>query len=113
MHASAQDLPTTPTEDHALKSSIIDTWICGIEDRLISTGINENDPALADLTAKEIEAVLTRVSGIHSGLAAALWTYYQANNKGDFAAPRQPSAGYPENRPSAEPSKHRPVSKEP
>jgi adenosylhomocysteinase len=70
-------------ETHALKS-IIDTWIYGIEDRLISTGIDENDPAFADLTAKEIEAVLMRVSGTNSGFAAALRTYYQANNKGDF-----------------------------
>ena len=75
---------TTPTEEHALKS-IIDTWIYGIEDRLISTGLNEDDPELAARTAKEIEAVLTRVSGINSGLAAALRTYYQANNAGDFA----------------------------
>lgn len=75
---------TTQTEDHALKS-IIDTWIYGIEDRLISTGIDENDAALADMTSKEIEAVLTRVSGINSGLAAALRTYYKANNSGDFA----------------------------
>ncbi len=75
---------TTGTEEHALKS-IIDTWIYGIEDRLISTGIKEDDPRLAELTAKEIEAVLSRVSGISSGLAAALRTYYQANNKEDFA----------------------------
>ncbi|MDO5844317.1 MAG: BREX system ATP-binding protein BrxD [Methanocorpusculum sp.] len=75
---------STNTEEHALKS-IIDTWIYGIEDRLISTGIDENDEKLAELTAKEIEAVLTRVSGISSGLAAALRTYYTANNKGDFA----------------------------
>ena len=75
---------TTPTEEHALKS-IIDTWIYGIEDRLISTGLNEDDPELAVRTAKEIESVLTRVSGMNSGLAAALRTYYQANNAGDFA----------------------------
>jgi adenosylhomocysteinase len=73
-----------PTEEHALKS-IIDTWIFGIEDRLISTGLQEDDPALIGQTAKEIEAVLTRVSGVSSGLAAALRTYYQANSKGDFA----------------------------
>lgn len=105
---------TTPTEDHALKS-IIDTWIYGIEDRLISTGIDENDPALADLTAKEIEAVLTRVSGIHSGLAAALRTYYQANNKGDFAT-AQAAIGWISGEQTVGrtfKSKHRPVSKEP
>ncbi|HJJ51041.1 MAG TPA: BREX system ATP-binding protein BrxD [Methanocorpusculum sp.] len=75
---------TTGTEEHALKS-IIDTWIYGIEDRLISTGIKEDDPRLTELTEKEIESVLERVSGLSSGLAAALRTYYQANNKGDFA----------------------------
>ncbi len=75
---------TTGTEDHALKS-IIDTWIYGIEDRLISTGIKEDDPRLVELTEKEIESVLKRVSGMNSGLALALRTYYQANNKGDFA----------------------------
>lgn len=75
---------TTQTEEHALKS-IIDTWIFGIEDRLISTGINEDDPMLIEQTGKEIESVLTRVSGINSGLAAALRTYYHANSSGDFA----------------------------
>lgn len=75
---------STLTGEHALKS-IFDTWIYGIEDRLISAGFDEEDPALTDQTAKEIEAVLTRVSGINSGLAAAFLTYYQANNRGDFA----------------------------
>ncbi len=75
---------TTGTEEHALKS-IIDTWIYGIEDRLIETGIKEDDPQLTELTAKEIESVLARVSGLSSGLAAALRTYYQANNREDFA----------------------------
>lgn len=76
---------STSTEDHALKS-IIDSWIFGIEDRLISTGIKEDDPKLTELTSKEIESVLSRVSGINSGLAAALRTYYDACNKGDFAS---------------------------
>ena len=76
---------TTPTETHALKS-IIDTWIFGIEDRLIETGIDENDPVLAELTAKEIESSLERVAGFSSGLAAAVRAYYIANNSGDFAA---------------------------
>jgi adenosylhomocysteinase len=76
---------TTGTEDHALKS-IIDTWIYGIEDRLISTGIGEDDPKLVELTEKEIESVLERVSGLSSGLASALRAYYQASNRGDFAS---------------------------
>ncbi|MDR0438667.1 MAG: BREX system ATP-binding protein BrxD [Methanocalculaceae archaeon] len=75
---------TTPSEDHALKS-IIDTWIYSIEDRLISTGIDEDDFMLVDLTANEIESILIRVSGINSSFAAALRTYYKANIRGDFA----------------------------
>jgi len=75
----------TATEEHALKS-IIDTWIYGIEERLISTGISEDSLKLTALTEKEIESVLERVSGMNSGLAAALRTYYAANIKGDFAA---------------------------
>ena len=76
---------TTVSETHALKG-IIDTWIFGIEDRLIETGIDENDPKLMELTAKEIESSLERVSGFSSGLAAAVRAYYAANSKGDFAA---------------------------
>ncbi|MDO5846211.1 MAG: DUF2791 family P-loop domain-containing protein, partial [Methanocorpusculum sp.] len=76
---------TTNTDDHALKS-ILDTWIYGIEDRLIETGVDENDERLAEMTAKEIESVLERVAGVSSGLAAALRAYYLSNNKGDFAA---------------------------
>ena len=76
---------STANEKHALKS-IIDSWIFGIEDRLIDTGIDENDPKLAELTAKEVESSLERVSGISSGLAAAVRAYYLSNNKGDFAA---------------------------
>ncbi len=75
---------TTQTGDHALKS-IIDTWIYKIEDRLIETGIDENDDRLAELTEKEIEAALERVAGVSSGLASAVRTYYAANNRGDFA----------------------------
>jgi adenosylhomocysteinase len=75
---------TTPTENHALKS-IIDTWIYSIENRMISTGIYENDSVLADMISKEIESVLKRNSRINSGLAAVLRTYYKADNSGDFA----------------------------
>jgi adenosylhomocysteinase len=75
---------TTPTENHALKS-IIDTWIYSIENRLISTGVDENDSVLADMISKEIESVLKRSSGGNSDFAAALQTYYKANNSGDFA----------------------------
>lgn len=75
---------STNTEEHALKS-IVDKWIYAIEDRLIGTGIDEDDERLAELTEKEIESVLTRVSGMSSGLSAALRTYYKANNSGDFA----------------------------
>jgi len=74
---------TTATETHALKS-IIDTWIFGIENRLIETGVKENDPKLAELTSKEIESTLDRVAGVSSGLASAVRTYYLATIKEDF-----------------------------
>jgi len=73
----------TATESQALKS-VIDTWIFGIEDRLIETGINENNPRLTELTAKEIESALERVAGVSSGLASAVRTYYLATIKEDF-----------------------------
>ena len=75
---------TTATDTHALKS-IIDTWIYGIEDRLIETGIKEDDPMLREQTSKEIEATLGRVAGVSSGLASAVRVYYNSNNMGDFA----------------------------
>jgi len=74
---------STATETQALKS-VIDTWIFGIEDRLIETGVNENNPRLAELTAKEIESTLERIAGVSSGLASAVRTYYLATIKEDF-----------------------------
>lgn len=77
----------TREEDHALKA-IIDTWLFSIEERLISAaGAVEgaDDHALEAAAEREIESALARVSTQNTGLAAAIRTYYRANNAGDFA----------------------------
>jgi adenosylhomocysteinase len=81
--AIAQNL-RTGTGEAALKS-IIDTWIFGIEERLIESLGEEDEERLATAATAEIEASLLRISEENSGLAAAVRTYYQANNRGDFA----------------------------
>ncbi|MDG6249906.1 BREX system ATP-binding protein BrxD [Methanocalculus sp.] len=81
--AIAQNL-RTGTGEAALKS-IIDTWIFGIEERLIESLGEEDEERLAAAASEEIEASLLRISEENSGLAAAVRTYYQANNRGDFA----------------------------
>ncbi len=81
--AIAQSL-RTETGEAALKS-IIDTWIYRIEERLIGSMGEEDEEQLAAAASEEIEACLLRISGENSGLAAAVRTYYQANNRGDFA----------------------------
>ncbi|MEN6609517.1 MAG: BREX system ATP-binding protein BrxD [Methanoregulaceae archaeon] len=75
----------TRTEEHALKS-VIDNWLFSIEERILSlsgTGGEENE-ALEAATIKEIETALAGISEVNSSLAAALRTYYRANNSGDF-----------------------------
>lgn len=74
----------TGTEENALKS-IIDTWIFGIEERLIDAYGEEDEEKLALAAAEEIETSLARIAEENTGLAAAIRTYYQANNRGDFA----------------------------
>ncbi|MDO9538611.1 MAG: BREX system ATP-binding protein BrxD [Methanocalculus sp.] len=74
----------TENGEHALKS-IIDSWIYRIEERLIESGGDEDEEKLAIATAEEMEKSLIRVSEENSGLAAAVRTYYHANNRGDFA----------------------------
>jgi adenosylhomocysteinase len=44
-----------------------------------------DDAALEASTEREIEAALSEISAMNSSLAAALRTYYKANNAGDFA----------------------------
>ena len=74
----------TSDEEHALKT-IIDTWLFSIEERLISvSGSPVEDAALEAATGKEIEAALAGISEVNTALAAALRTYYQANNAGEF-----------------------------
>ncbi|HWS22329.1 MAG TPA: BREX system ATP-binding domain-containing protein, partial [Methanoregula sp.] len=71
-------------EEHALKT-IIDNWLYSIEERLISVGGGEaDDTALEAGTEREIEAALSGISEMNTALAAALRTYYRANNAGEF-----------------------------
>ena len=74
----------TSEAEHALKT-IVDNWIFAIEERLISSGRgDEGDAVLEAAAEKEIEAALAGISETNTGLAAALRTYYEANNAGDF-----------------------------
>ncbi len=74
----------TREEEHALKT-IVDTWLFSIEERLLSASNNElADSELEEATGREIEAALSGISETNSALAAALRTYYKANNTGDF-----------------------------
>jgi hypothetical protein len=75
----------TQEEEHAQKT-IIDNWLFSIEERLISvSGSGAEDAVLETATEREIEASLSRISEVNTALAAALRTYYRANNAGDFA----------------------------
>ena len=72
------------TEEHALKT-IIDNWLYATEERLISvSGGEADDAALETATEREIEAALSGISEMNTALAAALRTYYRANNAGEF-----------------------------
>jgi hypothetical protein len=74
----------TSDEEHAIKT-IIDTWLYSIEERLISvSGGQVEDAALEAATEREIEAALSGISEVNTALAAALRTYYEANNAGEF-----------------------------
>jgi len=77
------NLKTNET-DHALKT-VVDNWIFSIEERLISAGRGgENDSDLAASAENEIETALAGISETSTGLAAALRTYYRANNNGEY-----------------------------
>jgi hypothetical protein len=74
----------TNEAEHALKT-IVDNWLFAIEERLISAGSGETkDESLEAATEKEIETAFTGISEKNTALAAALRTYYRANNTGDF-----------------------------
>jgi hypothetical protein len=74
----------TGEEEHALKT-IVDNWLFGIEERLLAVSGGGGEAALEPATEKEIEAALAGISEMNSALAAALRTYYRANNAGEFA----------------------------
>ena len=83
----------TVDEEHALKT-IIDNWLFSIEERLLSVGGTESgDAALEAATEREIETSLSGISEVNTALAAALRTYYRANNAGDFQ-PAQAALGW-------------------
>ena len=74
----------TGEEEHALKT-VIDNWLYAIEERISSvTPAGADETALEAATVREIEAALAGISGTNSALAAALRTYYHANNAGQF-----------------------------
>jgi hypothetical protein len=75
----------TQEEEHALKT-ITDNWLFAIEERLLSVGgTGTDDSKLQSATEREIETSLAGISEVNTALAAALRTYYRANNAGDFA----------------------------
>lgn len=74
----------TREEEHAQKA-LIDTWLFGIEERIVHvSGEPVEEQNLEGATLKEIEAALADISETNTSLAAALRTYYRANNAGDF-----------------------------
>jgi len=70
-------------EEHALKT-LIDNWIFAIEERIAAVSGTREDAALEGATEREIESALVGISEMNTALAAALRTYYRANNAGDF-----------------------------
>lgn len=74
----------TGGEEHAIKT-ILDNWLFAIEERLLSvSGSDLADALLEEATEREIETALSGISEVNTALAAALRTYYRANNAGDF-----------------------------
>ncbi|MDP3396343.1 MAG: BREX system ATP-binding protein BrxD [Methanoregula sp.] len=74
----------TGGEEHAIKT-ILDNWLFAIEERLLSvSGTDLADALLEEATEREIETALSGISEVNTALAAALRTYYRANNTGDF-----------------------------
>jgi hypothetical protein len=74
----------TGSEEHAIKT-VIDNWLFAIEERLVAVNPEGTDDlALEAATEREIEAGLAGISEMNTALAAALRTYYKANNAGEF-----------------------------
>ncbi len=74
----------TGGEEHAIKT-VLDNWLFAIEERLLSvSGTGLEETVLEEATEREIETALSGISEVNTALAAALRTYYRANNTGDF-----------------------------
>ncbi|MGD1004517.1 MAG: BREX system ATP-binding protein BrxD [Methanoregulaceae archaeon] len=74
----------TREEEHAIKT-VVDNWLFAIEERIMAVSGSEiEDSALEAATEREIESALAGISEMNTALAAALRTYYRANNTGDF-----------------------------
>jgi adenosylhomocysteinase len=74
----------TSGEEHAIKT-VIDNWLFAIEERLMAVNPEgTDDSTLEAATEREIEAGLAGISDVNTALAAALRTYYKANNAGEF-----------------------------
>jgi adenosylhomocysteinase len=74
----------TAEEERAGKA-IIDSWLFSIEERILKVSDQPlPDEILEKTTIKEIETALAAISEVNTALAAALRTYYRANNAGDF-----------------------------
>ncbi len=74
----------TREEEHAPKS-IIDTWLFGIEERILRMSDQTlPEDVLEKATIAEIETALAGISELNSSFAAALRTYYRSSNSGDF-----------------------------
>jgi adenosylhomocysteinase len=74
----------TQEEEHAIKT-VVDNWLFAIEERIMAVGgTGIEGAALEAATEREIESALTGISEMNSALAAALRTYYRANNTGNF-----------------------------
>lgn len=73
-----------PTDGPALKT-LIDTWLFGIEERVLAVrGPETPDEVLEAETVRAVEGALAGVSAENSALAAAVRTYYQANNRAEY-----------------------------
>lgn len=74
----------TAEEEHAPKA-IIDSWLFSVEEKILRVSDESlPDDTLEKATVKEIETALAGISEVNTSLAAALRTYYRANNAGDF-----------------------------
>jgi len=84
----------TREEEHAPKS-IIDTWLFGIEERILKMSDQTlPEDVLETATIAEIENALAGISELNSSFAAALRTYYRSSTRAIFKQLSLPSDGY-------------------